>query len=225
MKKILNIILIMVVCVSTVGCDLKSNNVKNQNGFALSKDDFNSEKDTRPTFNFDDASLYAADNEKVVEVKKSNVGRSDPFKPMDTIGDISSGNMSLILGKGAEELPIPPGESISSSPDKDTVEIKINGILYDLNRSSAILNIDGNDYVVREGDKIFNLRVKTITPDKVFITYGRNVYKKGVGEGFSGNLNSSPIDGFDSMFAGNKNSGDNGQKLPDIKFVSPTAYL
>lgn len=216
MKKIVNIILMVFVCLSTAGCDF--NKTKGSNDFVKFNNRFNESQESLAKFDFNNTSAYESDGEKVVEIKRSKIGRSDPFLPMDAPSSIKAGAVSLSLGENVQELPLPT-ESINSSSSKQSVQLKVNGILYDSKNSSSILNFDGDDYVVHQGDKIFNFIVKAITSDKVIIAYGHNIYKKGIGESITSDSNSSPIEGYSNMYAGNS------QSLPDIRFVSPKGYL
>ncbi|MEI7473375.1 MAG: hypothetical protein WCK67_01235 [bacterium] len=242
MKKVFNLIIIIFACLSVAGCDFNSASTDE----TLNKADMptmmanNQNEAKQPAFNFEDARNYDNDEEKVIEVTNSNIGRKDPFKPFNEKiisslkGNNSSNNDALILppstnplilndDKSLNGVPLPPSYD-ADSPLIKMMKIRIGGILYDTQGSSAILNVDGDDYVVHEGDKIFDFRVKEITPDKVAIACGKNIYKKGVGEMFTGKLNSSPVKGVNNMYAGKKRNSTL-EKLPDIRFVSPTTYL
>ena len=53
----------------------------------------------------------------------------------------------------------------------------ISGILYDKFSPSAILNIEGTDYLVKKGDVVNNYKVLNILEDSVTVKLGENVYK------------------------------------------------
>lgn len=54
--------------------------------------------------------------------------------------------------------------------------------MYDRNNPSAILNIEGSDYLVRSGDVINGYKVLSIGKNSVTVQMGSNVYKAGVGQ-------------------------------------------
>ena len=54
--------------------------------------------------------------------------------------------------------------------------------MFDKYNPSAIINIEGLDYLVRSGDVINGYKVLAISPQTVTVQLGANVYKAGVGE-------------------------------------------
>ena len=60
----------------------------------------------------------------------------------------------------------------------------VSGIMYDNQKPSAIITLDGSDYFVQIGDKLDNYRVIDIGRSYVKIAYGKNIYKANVGEEF-----------------------------------------
>ena len=54
--------------------------------------------------------------------------------------------------------------------------------MYDEKNPSAILNIEGEDYLVKTGDNINNYRILSISKDIVTVQLGMNVHKARVGE-------------------------------------------
>ena len=160
-------------------------------------------------------------SEDTVVISVGNIGRSNPFKPFI--------EKSLMLGSGIPtempginkiptiNVPQPPG--LNENPNiSSLLKIKVNGILYDPVRSSAIINVDGNDYMVHNGDFIFNFYVKNITQNKVTIKTGNNIYSAGLGEIIEGEISKDPVRRTTSGF------GENSQVkyIPDIKILSPS---
>ena len=98
------------------------------------------------------------------------VGRLDPFNPK------SSSGADLF------EIIVPP---VDPTPDTETqalMSLRISGIMYTPEAPSAIINIKGQDQLVRKGDKFDGFSVEKITKDKVTVKAGVNVYTASVGE-------------------------------------------
>ena len=83
--------------------------------------------------------------------------------------------------------------------------------MYDNYNPSAILNIDGVDYLVRSGDTVGNAvgdnyKVLSISKSVVTVQSGSNVYKAGVGQLLSyDDINKSNIVNLENKFGGAKN--------------------
>jgi hypothetical protein len=148
------------------------------------------------------------EKEEKVIVSISNFGRDNPFKPFKEKSLVSNWNMA--------NLPPPP--MYAPDPEiEELLKVKINGILYDPKLgSSAIININENDYLVHKGDLIFNYLIKNITIDKVVIKQGNNEYKAGIGE-IIGEVNANPVTRGTSIISKTQTSS-----LPEIKMVTPT---
>ena len=117
---------------------------------------------------------------------------ANPFLPTMNV-DGEDGN-SL----GAYEIIVPPnGSEIDETVEVSTMmETKVSGILYDKENPQAILNYDGQDQLVRRGDRLAGFYVMSITPDKVILKQGNNIYRVSVGqavtdEGINYNVNSN----------------------------------
>ena len=92
------------------------------------------------------------------------------------------------------------------------METTISGIMYDYKNPSAIINIDGQDQLVRRGDKLAGYIVLDITKDKVVIKSGSNVYRASVGQSISAEeLNINQVANLKRKFAGVNN--------PNIKSI------
>ncbi len=102
--------------------------------------------------------------------------KANPFLPYRDIGGTSVSDVPNY------EL-IEPPEAINENSDAARVmDTIVSGILYDKYSPSAILNIEGNDYLVKKGDVVNNYKVMNIMQDSVTVKLGTNVYKAGIGE-------------------------------------------
>ena len=120
-------------------------------------------------------------DEEQKETSSNNVKIcANPFLPTMSVGDNGGNDNSL----GAYEIIGPPsGSEIDNSVEVSTMmETKVSGILYDRDNPQAILNYDGQDQLVRRGDRLAGFYVMSITPDKVILKQGNNVYRVSVGQ-------------------------------------------
>lgn len=135
------------------------------------------------------------DNGKRVSLHVEDYGRSNPFlPPNESISDSAKYGFDLLA----------PPESLSSQ-EVEAAKImttKISGIMYNPKSSSAILNIEGSDYLVRAGDYINRYKVLAIAPDMVTVQLGNNIYKAKVGEIITETLNHNTIDNLSNKFGG-----------------------
>lgn len=132
-------------------------------------------------------------NSKTVMISVSSAGRADPFMP-------SSEGFT-----GAYAYLTPPPETLPTNTDASKVmTTTISGILYDKYSPSAILNIEGTDYLVKRGDIINKYRVLSIGKTQVAVQLGRNIYKAGVGELLTqATFNEGNISNLNKRFGGN----------------------
>lgn len=130
---------------------------------------------------------------KMVLVSISNSGRSNPFLPAGE--NVLPSSLSYLT---------PPPETIPTNSDASKVmSTTISGILYDRYNPSAIINIEGADYLVKPGDTIHNYKVLSITQNQVLVQLGKNIYKAGVGELLSEtDLNYNVIANLNKKFGG-----------------------
>ena len=80
------------------------------------------------------------------------------------------------------DLVDPPNSSNADSDAEKILSTKVSGIMYDSDSPSAILNIEGSDYLVRSGDVVNGYKVLSIQPTIVTVQLGANVYQAGVGQ-------------------------------------------
>lgn len=136
----------------------------------------------------------AKKNEKMVLITVTNTGRSDPFSPVGE--NLLPASYSYLL---------PPPENLPANSDASKViTTTISGILYDKYSPSAIINIEGSDYLVKRGDVINNYKILSISKTQVIVRLGKNVYQAGVGELLSQtDLNYNNIANLNKKFGGN----------------------
>ena len=113
--------------------------------------------------------------EKMVSLSVEEYGRSNPFLP-------SSESYANTRKYGFELMAPPESLADTNSEAAKVMATKVSGIMFEPNSPSAILNIEGMDYLVRSGDYINNYKVLAISKDLVTVQLGANVYKARVGE-------------------------------------------
>lgn len=136
-------------------------------------------------------------NGKMVKIVVDSSGRSNPFLPAaENFVPSSTSSMPF--------LP-PPPETLQVDSDAGKVmTTTISGILYDKYSPSAIINIEGVDYLVKKGDVVNKYKVLSIGKTQVLVQLGKNVYQAGVGELLSlTNLNFNTIANLNKKFGGN----------------------
>jgi len=130
----------------------------------------------------------------------SGMKKADPFLPYRDIGE----------GNAVHDIPafnlVEPPEVVNVDSDAarlmDTI---VSGILYDKYSPSAILNIEGNDYLVKKGDVINNYKVLNITQDAVTVKLGTNTYTAGIGEILTeGTVHYNKVSNLNKKFGGAK---------------------
>lgn len=83
------------------------------------------------------------------------------------------------------------------------VKTVISGIMFDRYSPSAIINIEGTDYLAKKGDTINSYKILNITQDTVTVKLGNNVYKAGVGEILAqGRIHYNNVPDLDKRFGG-----------------------
>jgi len=99
----------------------------------------------------------------------------------------------------------PPTTIDENSEAVRVMRTTVSGILYDKFSPSAILNIEGSDYLVKKGDVVNNYRVIAIANDSVTVQLGENTYKAGIGELLTeGTLNHNDVSNLNNKFGGAK---------------------
>lgn len=135
----------------------------------------------------------------VITIPEGTV-KANPFVPYRDIG-----NSAPVVDVPAFNLVEPPEVVNENSDAARVMDTVVSGILYDKFSPSAILNIEGNDYLVRKGDVVNNYKVLNIMKDSVTVKLGANVYKAGIGEMLTeGTLNHNDVANLNNKFGGVK---------------------
>lgn len=132
---------------------------------------------------------------KRVTIAVDESGRTNPFLP-------SAENVP----KNALAFLTAPPETLPADTDASKIiTTTISGILYDKYSPSAIINIEGIDYLVKKGDVINHYKILSIGKTQVIVQLGRNIYQAGVGELLSQtDLNQNTIANLNKKFGGNE---------------------
>jgi hypothetical protein len=131
---------------------------------------------------------------KMVLVSVGSSGRSNPFLPA----------AENYVPKSLPYLPAPPETLQPDSDAGKVITTTISGIMYDQYSPSAIINIEGNDYLVKRGDVVNRYKILSISRNQVIVQLGRNIYKAGVGELLSPTtMNFNTIANLNKKFGGN----------------------
>ena len=101
---------------------------------------------------------------------------------------------------------VPKFDLVNENSDAARVmDTVVSGILYDKYSPSAILNIEGNDYLVKKGDVVNNYKVVNIMQDSVTVKLGNNTYKAGIGEILTeGSLTHNDVSNLNKKFGGER---------------------
>lgn len=128
----------------------------------------------------------------------SGMVKAHPFLPYRNLdGDFSE------LDIPDFELVQPPEAVASDSTAARVMDTIVSGILYDKYSPSAILNIEGNDYLVKKGDVVNGYNVINIMKDSVTVKLGTNVYRAGIGEILTeGEMNYNEVSNLSNKFGG-----------------------
>lgn len=130
----------------------------------------------------------------------SGVVKANPFvpyrniEPADALSDVPT-----------FELVAPPEVLDEGSDAARVMDTVVSGILYDKFSPSAILNIEGNDYLVKKGDVVNNYKVLNIEKNSVTVRLGSNTFKAGIGEILTeGSVNYNDVSNLNKKFGGEK---------------------
>ena len=158
------------------------------------------ESEHTPTISLIPSSLYATESKMNTISVPSGIVKANPFLPYRNI-------------EGVEQLSDVPTFDLVAPPEvldegSDAVRIMdtiVSGILYDAFSPSAILNIEGNDYLVKKGDVVNNYKVLDIKKDSVTVKLGSNTFKAGIGEILTeGTVNHNDVSNLNKKFGGER---------------------
>ena len=145
------------------------------------------------------APIAATAGKRGVITIPSGTVKANPFLPYRDLGTVLN---------SSDDVPgytlVAPPEVIDGNSDAARVmDTIVSGILYDKYSPSAILNIEGNDYLVKKGDVVNNYKVVNIVQDSVTVKLGSNVYKAGIGEILTeGSINHNDVSNLNNKFGG-----------------------
>lgn len=145
------------------------------------------------------APIAATSGKKGVITIPAGTVKANPFVPYRDLGG------SSITDVPSYNLVEPPEMLNEGSDAARVMDTVVSGILYDKFSPSAILNIEGNDYLVKKGDVVNNYKVLSIAPDSVTVKLGSNTYKAGIGEILTeGSLNHNDVSNLSNKFGGER---------------------
>jgi hypothetical protein len=148
------------------------------------------------------------DDEEKVVISIVNFGRKNPFEPYR--GKRGIRIRSEKKNNQFDDIPEPPLYSGEVSKDIETLMAStINGILYDpYDRSVAIVNINGTEYMVHKGDLVHGMLIKDISEKAVTLQYGNNTYTMRVGDIIEGEVKGEDVQRNSRVFAGTGNDSN-----------------
>ena len=149
---------------------------------------------------FANSPMAAASVKRGVISVPAGIVKANPFLPYRDIG-----SNRRVQDVPAYDLVEPPEMIDGNSDAARIMDTTVSGILYDKYSPSAILNIEGNDYLVKKGDVVNNYKVINIMQDSVTVKLGDNTYKAGIGEILTeGTLRQNDVPNLNKKFGGEK---------------------
>ncbi len=130
-----------------------------------------------------------------VVIPVSAGGRPDPFLPHT--------QQVALSDKPKFDLVAPPTDvPESSSVLESFTSLKINGIMYDEIRPSALISVDGGEQLVHKGDVVAGYKVLNIKRKSVVLKYGTNVYEIVAGQALDADVKLNPVSSISNQFGG-----------------------
>jgi len=146
--------------------------------------------------------IAATSSKRNVLTIPSGIVKANPFVPYRSLGD-EVRKPKLINDVPKYDLIAPPDVVGENAPAAKIMDTVVSGILFDKFSPSAILNIEGTDYLVKKGDVVNNYKVLAIAQDSVTVQLGKNTYKAGIGEILTeGSLNHNNVSNLSKKFGG-----------------------
>lgn len=125
--------------------------------------------------------------------------KANPFLPYREI------NKGAVSDVPTYDLIAPPEVVNENSDAARVMDTIVSGILYDKFSPSAILNIEGNDYLVKKGDVVNKYKILNITQNSVTVKLGNNTYNAGIGEILTeGSVNYNDVSNLSKKFGGER---------------------
>ncbi len=161
--------------------------------------------ETGETFSLVTPQVAATASKKDVISIPTGIVKANPFVPYRKLGNEIQLEPSLINDVPKYDLIAPP-ESLEMNPEVTKImSTTVSGILYDKFSPSAILNIDGSDYLVKKGDTIHKYKVIAIEKDSVTVKTGNNTYTAGIGQLLTdGSVNRNDVSNLSKKFGGER---------------------
>lgn len=149
---------------------------------------------------FASSPLAAASANRGVITVPAGIVKANPFVPYRDLDGV--GKAGDVPAYNLVEPPEVIDEHSDAARVMDTI---VSGILYDKYSPSAILNIEGNDYLVKKGDVVNNYKIVNIVKDAVTVKLGSNVYTAGIGEILTeGSLTHNDVSNLSNKFGGER---------------------
>lgn len=149
--------------------------------------------------------MAAMATKKDVITIPSGVVKANPFVPYRKLGNEIQTSPDLVNDVPKFDLIAPPETVSSDTTAAKIMDTVVSGILYDKYSPSAILSIDGTDYLVKKGDTISNYKILAIAKDSVTVKFGKNTYTAGIGELLTdGSVNYNDVSNLSKKFGGEK---------------------
>jgi hypothetical protein len=223
-KKIFGLTILMLICACLVSCEKKpettpvlNNNAQNLNPVNQMPNEVISDK-----------------FEKKVIISVENRGRLNPFLPYCeksiVLSKMPNFNTTINTNKlkvlEFSDLPLPPSIKDKNSQLGYLIQAKVTGILYDRYKPTAIINVMGEDYLVRKGSKVSEFYIQDIKKDYVIIKSGFNTYKTSIGEivdaPIAATTNTATVNNFDNFSRASSSSDKIEIKpIPDLRQTNP----
>ena len=177
----------MIVCIGFVLNNLKITNIETGDIISLTA-----------------APMASTSSKKDVISIPSGIVKANPFVPYRKLGNEVT-VPRLINDVPKYDLISPPETLVEDSEASKILTTTVSGILYDKYSPSAILNIDGSDYLVKKGDTISKYKVVSIEKDSVTVKTGNNTYKAGIGELLTdGSVHYNDVSNLNKKFGGER---------------------
>ena len=150
------------------------------------------------------APVAATSAKKSIISIPSGVTKEHPFLPYRNIGG-ENALEQLVNDVPKFDLIAPPEMLNENSEAAKVMDTVVSGILYDKFSPSAILNIEGNDYLVKKGDTVNRYKIIAIAQDSVTVQLGSNTFKAGIGEILTdGSVNYNDVSNLSRKFGGER---------------------
>ena len=158
--------------------------------------------DNGEEFSLAAAPVAATSSKRDVISIPSGVVKAHPFVPYRTLGNEIKED-TLVNDVPRYDLIAPPDLTEAGGEVAKIMDTVVSGILYDKFSPSAILKIDGSDYLVKKGDVVHNYKVVNIAQNSVTVQLGKNTYKAGIGEILTdGSVNYNDVSNLNKKFGG-----------------------